>query len=235
MSTRAEIRELARIRADQTNSTFPTDAECNTIINTVVRRVWRKLYKAGWKPAVDEASITATGAAFYLLANNLLSVLDVYRVDGTNRTSLPRIKPEDRATWVSRGTGPAEAYDLRFGVVKADGNTGLQLQLYPRPTSGTYEVYAVETFDGLDDDAQTWTGPPGSDELIAVMSAIEMLTKEGDVETARVLKEEAAELYNEVCEMGGWIDAKYQPTVRDTRNLSSVRYSYDWAAQEGWL
>jgi len=234
-ATLATIRGLARIFADQTNSTFPTDAECNTLIDTAGHRVWRKLIRAGWRPARDFQSITATGAFDYLIATNISYIEQVVRVDGTVVTPLTRIKPEQRATMESMGTGPATHYILWSGVVTADGDDEMQISLFPRPTSGTYRVDIQEQFSGFGgDDDFNWFGPESSDELVALWAAVQMLYKEGDTEMAGVRTKQYEDLYAQVCEEAGWLDATQQPTVRDVR-CTANKDPYDYQAGEGWF
>lgn len=230
MSTRAEIRSLARIKADQTNSTFPTDVEYNLLIDEAGRSVWRKLIKLGWNPSRSSTVITANGASIYNVAANTHIVVAVHRVEGTTRTRLPLIKPEEWETYLSMSNGPAMAYEVTNGV------TGqLSILFYPRPTSGSYEVWFQETFPGFANDASTWAGPQGSADLIAVGAAIQGLQKEGA--DTRELKDEFAEKYAEVCEDAGLLNSQNPATVRDVRNPSSIdmlKSGFDWQASEGW-
>lgn len=230
MSTRAEIRSLARIKADQTNSNFPTDVEYNLLIDEAGRSVWRKLIKAGWSPSRGTTAITANGAPTYNVAANTHIVVSVMRVEGTTRTRLPLVKPEEWETYLSMGNGPALVYEVLGGV------TGqLAITFYPRPTSGSYEVWFQETFPGFANDAATFTGPQGSADLIAIAAAIQGKKKEGM--EAGDLRDEFAEKYAEVCEDAGLLNSQNPATVRDVRNPSSIdmlKSGFDWQASEGW-
>lgn len=235
MDTRATIRRLARVKADQTNSKFPTDEECNLLIDAWAKRVWSKLIRDGWKPAFETISITATGATKYLTEVNIALIHNVYRVEGTQRIPLKRIQPENRGDAISLGTGPAIWYDLWGGVVTGDGSATVRVEFFPRPTSGTYEIEIVERFDGFSGDDGVWYGPQSSGELIALGAAYDMLLKEGDRDMAAVRKGDYTELYAQVCEDAGIFDAKHPGTVRDVNYTDDrIANGFDWTAREGW-
>lgn len=67
MVTRQQIRQRARIRADQTNSTFPTDAEYDLLIDECAKETWYDLIGAGWPTDQEDVNITANGATSYSL------------------------------------------------------------------------------------------------------------------------------------------------------------------------
>lgn len=227
MATRATIRALARVRADQTNSTFPTDAEYNTLIDACASRVWRKLVKAGWRPARTTVSITATGAASYAVGTNVSLILAVNRVEGTQHSKLSRLKQEDYASYLSMPAGPGLVYDLVNGVVATQA-----IEFYPRPSTGTYEVIYISRFAGFAADGDTWIGPDGSDELVALDAAIMGLGKEGDPATQ--LRDDYATAYAAICEQADWLDATQQQVVRDVRDSSQID-PFSYGISEGWV
>lgn len=67
MPTRAQIRSRARVKADQDNSTFPTDAQYNDIIDEVAKEVWGDLIQAGWPAETENYSVTMNGTGSYEL------------------------------------------------------------------------------------------------------------------------------------------------------------------------
>lgn len=68
MATLLAMRTRARTTADQESATFPTDAQYDLWMNEAMREVWYDLVTAGWPVDYTTATITATGAASYLIA-----------------------------------------------------------------------------------------------------------------------------------------------------------------------
>jgi hypothetical protein len=231
MATLESIREFARIKSDQHGS-FPSDDQCNTIIDAVARRVWTKMVAGGWNPGKAEFTVTASPAGVTSHAVPIAqSVLAVYRIDGTTHTPLARVKPEEDASYRSRGTGPAEVYDLSVG--KNFSTYVSWIHLYPAPTSGDYKIIYLPGFPGFANDSEAWVGPAGSDELIAIGAAIQMLGKEGDIQMLSQLRQDWADLYVEICDSANWLDAKHPPIVRDVR-VPGRRSAFDFDASEAW-
>jgi hypothetical protein len=229
MATRLTLRTNARIRADQDNSTFPSDAAYNMYIDRGAGYVWRKLVHAGWKPDRTILTVTATGAnpALYTLAADVSIVHSVDRVDGATRTPIPRVKPEELAGLLTQGTGPALRYELVGGAT-----TTMQIEFWPRPASGAYEVRYTKRFAGFTADGDIWNGPDGSDELIELYAAMLGTQKEnGD---AGDLQRMWTERYTEVCAIAGFTDAKGVQTVRDARGENPGTDPFSYNVREGW-
>src|SRR5262245_58460211 len=113
MATRAELRTRAREKADQDNSTFPTDAQYNSWLNEAGGAVWRRLVGAGWRPIRTAVSLTANGAASYTIGTDVHSVLDVSRTTPSQniRYPLERVNPEELQP-LEPLTGEAVKYEL---------------------------------------------------------------------------------------------------------------------------
>src|SRR5678815_4613177 len=98
MATRATIRDLAQIHADQDSGDFPTLTQFNTLINAAANDVWMDLYRAGWPINFTTTTIIPTGATVYALGvSNVLSVRGVYYIQGSERYELKRINEGYRA------------------------------------------------------------------------------------------------------------------------------------------
>jgi hypothetical protein len=227
MATRAVLRTNARARADQDSSTFPTDAQYNMYLDKAGSRVWRQLVRLGWKPDSTTVTIAATGAAAYPLEGNqvgdgiVLNIQYVHRVDGQTRYAIPRVKEEERAALQSR-TGDATRYDLIGGALSV-----MEIELYPIPSTGTYEVRYTKGFPGFTADSDVWFGPEGTDELIELDAAIQGTLKEnGD---ASDLRKQLDATWDEVIQSIGWLDSNNPGTVRDARH-KGLRFldTFDW-------
>jgi hypothetical protein len=97
MATRSDIRTYARVRADQDASTFPTDAQYNTILDFAGKAVWFELVKSGWPISFTSVTKTATGTNPITLgvSGTIAFIRGVYRVDGTTYTELRRLNEGD--------------------------------------------------------------------------------------------------------------------------------------------
>jgi hypothetical protein len=229
MAIRSAMRTNARARADQDSSTFPTDVQYNMYLDKSAAHVWRKLVAAGWKPDRTTVTVTANGSTAYTVGTDVGIVLSIQRVDGQTRIDVPRVKPEDLAGFLTQGTGVGLRYDLIGG-----GNTTLQVEFYPKPSSGSYEVKYIKKFPGFTSDSDTWFGPDGSDELVEIGAAIRGLKKEGGwPEEVAALEAEFKDLYAEICQHASWLDSTQPQTIRDATQNQPYD-AYDWQATEGW-
>ncbi len=236
MATRAQLRQSARVAADQDNSDFPDDVAYNDFIDRAAGRVYRRLMAAGWKPSQTLVTITATGASSYSLGTAVQSVQSVLRNEGTSfRLPLHRLKPEELPNALSLA-GPAIAYELTGGTTSATAIT-----LYPNPSSGTYEVRYIPQFAGFTSDSDPWYGPDGSDELVALEAAMLGLAKE-DGDTSEIRRtlygpDGHSGLWAEVLDSAQWQDGQGQQVIRDNRNANWGQHrnpAFDWQAGEGW-
>lgn len=231
MPTRAQLRTSVRIKADQDNSTYPTDAALNEFIDSAARTVWRRCVSLGWKPDRTTVNITANGSASYTVGSDVSAVHSVVFTSSGVRDPLHRVKPEQLHDLLLLTGQQATHYDL-IGL----GQTALTIELYPNPSSGNYEVRYTKRFPGFANDADTWIGPDGSEELIVLTAAIESVNKEGDpADMVRALERRLAQRWDEVIEAAGWLDSQGQQTVRDIYGERQLTLPFDFRASEGWL
>lgn len=231
MTTRASIRLSARVAADQDNSDFPTEDACNDIIDRAASAVWRRLLAAGWTPARTIVTIPATGATSYPLGTDVHSVQSVqYLQTSTTRIPMRRIKPEELADFLNTTGGQPAAYLIVGGATSTT-----TIEFYPVPTSGTFEVRYIPRFAGFQSDSDPWYGADGSDELIILTSAVDMVAKESGDTSA--LRQKLQDRWAEVCDAMQSQDAQGQQTVRDTRGLNNTQQwinAFNYNAMEGW-
>lgn len=226
MATRGSLRLSTRVAANQEGSDFPSEDALNDILDRAASSVYRRLIAAGWNPSRTTISITATGATSYVLGTDVHSVTSVQRLDGSlYRPPLTRLKPEELPGLQSLGSSFATCYSLTGGVT-----TPTAIELYPTPTSGSYEVRYTPRFAGFLSDSDPWYGPDGSDELIILTAAIESCALEyGDTSQ---LERKLESRWNEVVDGAQWQDAQGQQTVRDIyarRNQRTRGFDYDVA------
>lgn len=122
-------------RADAESDAHISDSEWKALISEKYGELHGVVADAGLAYFETTADITATGASSYALNAAVLSVVAVeYIVDSTTgrRRRLRLLMPQERAPWGGT-TGEAEAYAF----------TGTSIELWPRPSSGTYRVTYV--------------------------------------------------------------------------------------------
>jgi hypothetical protein len=229
MSTRADIRALARVYSDQDSSDFPTDAQYNIIIDAAARKVWMDLYRAGWPVNFSTVTFTSTGATTYTpaaLASGVTSIHGVYYLINSDRYELRRVNESARAQLLSATaiTGYAEYYDVRVDPV-----AGFVIELLPKSTGITYSVDYISGFTSFASDSTVWGGPIGSDELIALRAAIVGTRKEGEGRASSVsqLKQDYVELLQEVTDMASWTNLRGPAQIRDVTDVKT-RFSFDY-------
>ncbi len=210
MTTRAQIRTRARIRADQDDSTFPDDTEYNLLIDDSAKETWYDLIYAGWPINFAVANKTATGSNPITLgiSGTLAFIRGVYRVNGTRYEELQPINEGARASLMT--TGDASHYAVRI-----DPTNGPVLELLPLPSSGTYRVEYILEHPGFSGDSTEWYGPARSDELVTLRAAAKGMRKEGNDQGAAMLDREYALLLEKVQSMANWFDMRNSPRIRD--------------------
>lgn len=210
MATRLSLRTNARARADQDNSTFPSDVQYNVYLDRAAAAVWRRLVASGWLPDRKTLAVVGDGAVSHPLAADVFSVLSVDFVGPDGRVPLRRAKPEF-LPYLLQSVGQATDYALVGGAI-----TTMSIELYPRPSSGNYEVRYIPRFAGFATDGDVWNGPDGTDELIEVGAAMRGVAKEnGDVGQ---LTAEYKEIWGQVLDGAHWLDTPQ--TVRDTNGTT---------------
>lgn len=229
LPTRATLRVLARTRADQDASDFPTDAQYNMFLDDAAREVWWDLRAAGWPINFSSLSITASGLSFYPFAvsGQVASIHGVYFVTGNEVYPLHRVNEGKRAVLQSgstQNTGYAGFYDLRIDPVAGPG-----VELLPRPASGSYRIDYILSHPGFASDADTWWGPAMSDSLVALKAAYMGVRKEGSARSgeANALLEEYAAMFQKVAARASWFDMRNSQQIRDVSSEQS-RGAFDY-------
>lgn len=230
---REQLRNSTRTMADQPGD-YPTDDQVNDIIDRAAGAVWRRLLVAGWTPDRTTVSITADGSTSYTLGTDVSVVHLVHSVSSDGRTPLRRVKPEALHDALST----LNASDLATSYALVGGALGpLQVELYPTPTSGSYEVRYTKRFPGFTTDSAQWYGPDGSDELIILTSAFDSAMVEDPTSPlVQALLKKLEIRWPEVIDGAGFLDSQGQQIVRDARAPGSGLLG-DYRASEGyeWL
>lgn len=223
MATRETLRTLARIRADQTDSTFPTDTEYNYLLDLAAREVWYDLLGAGWPLNFSVASLSLGSNPVTLGAGTVAAIRGVFYNSGGRWVELPRLNEGDRARYLS-STGTPAAYDVRI-----DPTNGAVVEVLPEQTSGTVRVEYISEYAGFASDAATWFGPARSDELIVLRAAAKGMRKEGNDQGAVQLDREYAMLFDTVTRLASWFNLRHATLIRDVGDpLAARRDDFDY-------
>lgn len=223
MATRATLRTIARIRADQTDSTFPTDTEYNYFLDQAAKEVWYDLVQAGWPVNFSTIDLAASGSNPVALGASgaVAFIRGVFWLSGGTYAELDRVQEGDRASLMSSSGARPAAYDVRI-----DPTSGPVVELLPAAT-GTCRVHYVPEHPGFANDAAEWYGPARSDELIVLRSAAKAMRKEGNDQGARQLDNEYSELLFKVQTMASWFNMRHSVKIRDVGDPLDIGRSSD--------
>lgn len=229
MATRADIRGLARIYADQDSSDFPTDTQYNVILDAAGRKVWIDLIRAGWPASFATTTLTSNGATIYspaALTSGIFSVVGVYYTVGGQRMELRRINEGDRAGLLSAdaATDRGSFYDVRV-----NGTGGFDIEILPANGGVSYLIDYIAGFSGFANDASVWPGPITSDELVAIKAAMRGMFKEGQarIPDTQALKAEYMEILEGIRDTASWVNGRNAPQIRDV-SMSRQRTAFDY-------
>ncbi len=164
-TTLLQLRTRVRRLADVVGSTFVTDAELTERINVAYKELYGLLVRNSLQRSETTYTVTANGAASYALPANFLGLIGVYRSVGEDFVPLERF--DDKFKPGSR-TGDASKYRV----------VGSNLVLYPKPSSGTYDVVYIPVPGDMAADADTMDGVLGWEEFVVLDAAIYVLEKE---------------------------------------------------------
>lgn len=219
MATRAIIRTRARIRADQTDSTFPTNAEYDYLIDEAAKEAWFDLVGSGWPinfATLDKA--VATNPITLGISGTVAFIRGVYFIEGGTYHELRRVQEGDRAALMSEtGAARPSQYDVRI-----DPTNGPVLELLPQPASGTARIEYILEHPGFAADGTEWYGPARSDELIVLRAAAKAMRKEGNDQGAAQLDREYDVLLSKVQSMAGWFNMRHSAMIRDVGDPTGV-------------
>ena len=143
--------------------------------------------------------------------SSVFSVVGVFYSQGTDVYELQRVNQGDIANLRSQAaqSNRASFYEARYGT------SGIVVELYPRPSSGSYIVYYVSEHGGLSSDAASWFGPTRSDELITLRVAAKALHNESMDRDAHFLEQEYERLMSKVQNQASWVDSRNAPHIRN--------------------
>ncbi len=161
---------ISRIRQrsdnEHTGSTFVTDDEILRLINVSYGELYGLLVRYSMNMIEGLTTITADGSESYDLAPDYYSIITVFRKDGDYRHRLERHSARHRPG--ANPTGNAGTYRVMNN----------KIELYPRPSNGTYEVVYLPIPATLTSLSNTVDGVLGWEEYLVIDCAIHILDKE---------------------------------------------------------
>lgn len=226
MATRAQIRDRAKRRADQDVVDTTWDTWYNDWLDDSAKEVWADLIQAGWPVDFTEVTITPNGSTTYQVdAGKLIySVVGVFYKLGNDYYEMHRVNPGKYAQLrSSQGpSGYAEFYELRVSP-----SQGLVIEFLPHPNGGSYVVDYIPEYPGFSGDSDVWYGPMGSDELVALRTAMKGMEKEGQYADAAEMAKEYDARKAQVMSRITVLDARNPAMIRDVTS-QRPRFAIDY-------
>lgn len=177
--TRAQAKTRARDKADMKSSQFidASGTEENDLFTEAYTETWNLFANSGQHMADTDYAIVANGSTTYNLPSTFFACLKVYRVDGTDYIELKELQPDQEAVARSLTGNEAICYKIR-----TNATTGVRnIQLYPKPSSGSYIVQYCPTCPILTADGDAIVSLECSDQLLVVTLARKYLSKESTI------------------------------------------------------
>jgi hypothetical protein len=221
MATLAELREEVRQRADiQAETARYPDSELNGYINRSYKELYGLLARHSLVRDEKVQTITADGSASYAAPTDHFATLAFFYETDEAYIPLHRHTFRDRPMGAAKSI---EGYGQAYRVTKLAGTK--TLELYPRPSSGTYlHVYVpVPATLVADDDAVD--GTMGWEEYIVIDVAIKCLRKEGS--STGELRADKAEIKARIEEEADAQEMAQSLTVASTRRHGDYRRPFD--------
>lgn len=120
-------------RADLENSGLISGPEWKAMISESYGEMYSIVCDSGMRYFETTSTIAATGAASYTEPSGVMSYVAIDRIDSAGfRYALRPRAPQERSRYVTQ-TGDAAEYDL----------VDDQIRLWPKPSSGSYEILYV--------------------------------------------------------------------------------------------
>lgn len=209
-------------RADLVNSSFVGDTEWKGYISTAYAQLQSILVASGLRyfervMQLQPADFTDNGdnGGRVNLPTDFLSAIGIDRISGNQRQELFEMMVQERNLYASgTNSGLSEAYVL----------AGDNLILYPRPTSGNYELGYVTQPTDLSSQSDVYTvdvvTPDGEDYLIWTAAMFALTKEESDTAVCERYREQARQRVEE------WSVRRSLNTAR-RRIVDEGPYSYD--------
>jgi hypothetical protein len=217
--TLAQLITRIRQRTDTENSEFITDAELTQLINTSYKELYGLLVRASLHRAETTYAVVTDGSASYTLPTDFFGLIGVYRTYSQDKVPLERFPDKFRP---GERTGDATMYRV----------VGSAVVLYPKPSSGTYDLVYIPVPGELVSAADELDGVLGWEEFVVLDAAINVLEKEGSNTTT--LERKRAMILQRISDEAQMVEFTETPRIQNVRapwrDLSDPA---DWAPGRG--
>lgn len=165
--TLLDLRTQVRDRADIKHSTFCTDTEINTYINSAYAELYDMLVKATEDYYVQSASLVYNGAVDLMPLPN-----DFYKLNGVDYFLNGILQPMDKFVFEDRNKYVYNTNVVRYRIIKND------LVLKPMPSAQTVTIWYTPAITLMALDADTVDGVNGWEDWIVLDASIKCMMKE---------------------------------------------------------
>lgn len=226
--TAQQIIDRAAAAADM-HDDFVSQSTWLAWLNVARQELAIKMARGGMVPFASAVQVVSDPTqGFYQFMSEILAIIMVVEVDSTGR--FRHLTNSNFVDMSRQGVGTANAPIVgpatRWYLEDGDDMTSL-LHLYPRPTSGTYQIYYLKAPTTVTSVAATFNYPLGLEEYLVLRMARKALLKE-ESDTAAVDKElnaiqEQIELYEHA---RAWADAPKVRNVDDVQRGWNLQLTY---------
>lgn len=187
--TLAQLKQRARERCDMVNSTFISDAELTSFINSSVKELYDRLLDAGEFYYMSTATINiVANTAAYDLPTDFYKMLGVDLVVDAqgNGVTLKPFQFEQRNAYLFTPTWNVVGLSYLRYMIQAN-----KIKFVPVPNgSTTVKIYYAPAFTNLSANSDTFDGINGWEEYVVIETAIKMLIKEESDPQALMLQKQ---------------------------------------------
>jgi hypothetical protein len=211
--TLASLRTQVRQRADMENTTFVTDAELTTYINSAIQELYDTLvYKMEDYYTISGNIVTDGVTDTYNLPS------DFYKLIGVDYLFAGNIQPMEKFNFQDRHRYKYNAQLLRYRILKNS------IVFKPLPSAQTITIWYAPSFTALVADGDTFDGINGWEDIVITDCAIKCLLKEeSDVS---ILLAEKAGLMERIEKVANNRDMGRPETVADVTGYRIANYHF---------
>jgi len=186
--TLAELRTLARQRADQENSSFISDSEANNYINMAYGELYDLLVASFSDYYLTSTTFTLSGT------NNTTLPADFYKIRGLDFNAIANsyvtVQPFN---FLERNRFDVPVSKLAWGVQRRQYRVmGNKIYLIPeQDVDGTYRLWYIPRYTRLSADGDQMSNVLDFEEYVIVSAAIMMMNKEESDPSALLMMKQA--------------------------------------------
>lgn len=220
-----DIRLRCQRRSNKENDPSIATPEWNMLISEQYGDLYSEVEKTGMRYFESTFAITANGATSYAVPTDHLATLGLDRITDSvgSRITLDEMMSQERTRW-SGQVGDAQTYAV----------IGSSIFLFPRPTSGSYELLYMPQAPDLSTSADSTSidvvNADGEAFLIWGVTIKALSKSEADVQVAMAEREAARARFVDWCAMRAFSQPR-RPIVR--RSINEAMNAGDYVDDPG--